>query len=273
MTRALDETRAVLEQIPKGRVLVAVSGGKDSLCTLDVCVRHFGPENVAGFLMHLVPDLECEWEHARKLERRFGVKIHGVPHWTLSHLMRECAFRPYVAGAERIKALKQPDIERYVRDKLGGTWIAWGNRAADSVVRNAYLKRIRGVDQKFQRFYPIFTWKKPDVYGYLHGRKLPVPAITGGRVQMGGVSLTAECLSWIRDNYPSDLTKILEVFPFAGALLHRQELEHRGQTREEDQHKRLQKRPVRSAKAQDVRHAAPPPVAAQRGAVQPARDR
>ncbi len=232
MTRVLADTRAVFARVPRGRrILVAVSGGKDSLCTLDVCVREYGAENVSGFLMHLVEGLEVEWQHARRLEALFGVKIHGVPHWTLSHFLKESAYRPYTSGSERIKALKQPDVEAYVRQKLGGDWIAWGNRAADSVVRNAYLKRIQGVDEKFQRFYPLWTWKKPDVYGYLRGRKLPIPAITGGRVQMGGVSLTAECLTWLRDHHPGDLRKILDVFPFAEALLFRADVKREQENR------------------------------------------
>lgn len=230
MLPTLADTRAVLEAAPRSsRVACMVSGGKDSLCTLDVCVRHFGADRVVGVLMYLVKDLEVEWQHARKLEKRYGIKIHGVPHWTLSHFLKENAYRPYVVGAENIKALRQPDVEAFIRKEHDIDWLAWGNRAADSVVRNAYLKRIRGVDHKFRRLYPLWTWKKPDVYGYLKGRKLPIPAITGGRVQMGGVSLTAECLSWLRDNHPGDLRKILDVFPFAEALLFRQEHLHREQ--------------------------------------------
>lgn len=226
--KASESTRAVLARIPARKVLVAVSGGKDSLCTLDVCVRHFGRENVTGFLMELVKGLEVEWQHARRLEKRYGIKIHGVPHWTLSHYLRENAYRPYVTGSENIKALKQPDVEAFVRKELGAEWIAWGNRAADSVVRNAYLKRIYGVDEKQRRFYPLWAWKKPDVYGYLHARKLPVPGITGGRVQMGGVSLDPACLRWLRDHHPKDYRKILDVFPFAEAAIIKEELAHRG---------------------------------------------
>lgn len=224
MTPALEATRDVIARIPARRVAVMVSGGKDSICTLDVCVKAFGAENVSGALMYLVKGLDCEWEHARTLERRFGIKVHGIPHWTLSHLLKESAYRPYVAGSERIKALRQPDVEAYIRQKLGVEWIAWGNRAADSVVRNAYLKRIQGVDQKFKRFYPIWTWKKRDVYPYLKGRKLPIPRIVGGRVAMGGVALTAEFLVWCQEHYPQDIPKILEVFPFAWTLVERERL-------------------------------------------------
>lgn len=210
------------------RVAVMVSGGKDSLCTLDVCVRAFGAKNVVGVLMYLVKDLDVEWRHARRLEKRYGIRIVGVPHWDLSRLLKNCIFRPYVVGSENIRQLKQTDVENYIRKQLDVEWVAWGNRAADSVVRNAYLKRIGGVDVKQRRFYPIWTWKKPDVYGYLHGRKLPVPSITGGKVQMGGVSLDPECLQWLRANEPSDFRKILDVFPFAEAAVIKLELEHRG---------------------------------------------
>lgn len=68
----LGATKVALAQVPAPRILVAVSGGKDSLATLDVCIRHFGRENVTGFLMELVPGLECEWRSIRAVERRFG---------------------------------------------------------------------------------------------------------------------------------------------------------------------------------------------------------
>lgn len=231
-TKALADTAVVIEAVRAKqiapRVAVMVSGGKDSLCTLDVCVRAFGAKNVVGVLMYLVKDLDVEWRHARKLEKRFGIRIEGVPHWELSRLLKNCIFRPYVVGSENIRQLKQVDVENYIRKTLGAEWIAWGNRAADSVVRNAYLKRIGGVDMKQRRFYPIWTWKKPDVYGYLHGRKLPVPSITGGKVQMGGVSLDPECLRWLRDEEPQDFAKILDVFPFAEAAVIQLERSHRG---------------------------------------------
>jgi phosphoadenosine phosphosulfate reductase len=174
--------------------------------------------------MYLVKDLDVEWRHARRIERRFGVRIIGVPHWDLARLLKNCIYRPYVVGSERIKLLRQSDVEAFVRRETGADWCAWGNRAADSVVRNAYLKRIRGVDAPAQRFYPIWRWKKPDVYGYLHGRKLPVPAMTGGAVKMGGVSLDPKCLRWLRDNEPKDFRRILEVFPFAEAAVIKLEL-------------------------------------------------
>jgi hypothetical protein len=186
--------------------------------------------------MELVKGLECEWDHAHRVEKRFGVTIRGVPHWDLSRLLKNCIYRPYVVGSEKIRILKQADVENFIRAETGVEWFAWGMRAADSVVRNAYLKRIQGVDPKSRRVYPIWTWKKPDVYGWLHGRKLPVPGITGGKAQMGGISLDAPTLAWLRDKCPHRakggrsrcFDKILDVFPFAEAAVIQMELAQRG---------------------------------------------
>ena len=209
---------------PTQKVVVMVSGGKDSLCTLDVCIKRFGRENVVGALMYLVKDLDCEWQYVRKLEKRYGIEVVGVPHYELSRLLRDSVYRPVSVANQSIRLLKQSDTENFIREVTGVEWIAWGMRAADSIVRNAYLKRIQGVDQKQRRVYPIWTWKKPDVYGYLHARNLPVPKVTGGTKNFtGGVSLDPSCLVWMKEHFPGDYQKVLKVFPFAGAAVFRHE--------------------------------------------------
>ena len=105
-------------------------------------------------------------------------------------------------------------------------------KASDSLERNAYLKRIKGVDHKGRRVYPIWTWnRKSDVYGYLHARKIPVPKIIGGGTVNGGVTLDAKVLRELRDHHPGDYAKVLKAFPYAGALVYR--LEHEEATAQE----------------------------------------
>lgn len=121
--------------------------------------------------------------------------------------------------------LKQADTEDHLRRLTGIEWVAWGMRAADSIVRNAYLKRIQGVDAKTRRVYPVWTWKKADVYGYLQARGIKPPKSVGGKFAAGvsGVSLAPKTLSWMRREFPGDYQKILRVFPFAGAAVFRYE--------------------------------------------------
>lgn len=223
----LGETRDTFARLPgdPSRILVALSGGKDSLCTLDVTVRKYGAERVTPFLMELVKDLDCEWEIIRKVEKRYGVKCLGVPHHDLPRLFRDAVMMPSTAQTRAIKLTKQADTEAYVRKLTGSpdAWTAWGMRAADSVVRRAMLARIKGIDVPKRRIYPIWTWNISDVYGYLRTRKIPTPRIVGGGKFGGGVELAPKTLAWLKKFYPSDYRKIEAVFPFVGAAVFRLE--------------------------------------------------
>lgn len=222
----LDETKAALTRVTGQKVMVAVSGGKDSICTLDVCIRHFGVENVSGFMMYLVPDLDVEWGPIRRIERRFGITVHAVPHYELARYVKYDIYRLSSPKTSKLRIKTQRDVEAFLRRAHKIDWFAWGMRAADGTVRNAYLKRIRGVDEQGKRVYPIWTWRKDDVFGYLRARGLPIPtpiaASNGGF--SGGINLRADCLRWLRDYHPGDYQKVLDVFPFAESALIREEL-------------------------------------------------
>ncbi len=222
----------VFARTPATKVLVAVSGGKDSICTLDLCVRHFGAKNVTGFLMELVQDVECEWAPVRALERKFGVKVIGVPHWDLAGYLKAATYREEREEHNKLRTLKQVDVENHLRKLTGVDYIAWGVRGSDSLTRNAWLKQCRGVDTKGRRIFPLYSWRKPDVYGYLHARKLPVPGIAGGGANSGGINVTPELLIWLRDRCPHRdpggqsrcLERMLVAFPYAGVAIYRHEV-------------------------------------------------
>ena len=224
----LGELGRVLCQVRQrtDKIVVMVSGGKESLATLDACVRAFEAKNVVGVLMELVKGLECEWAPIRLAERRHGVKVIGVPHFDLSRLLRNSILRPYAPGSEKIRLLKQLDVENYIRRITGFEWIAWGMRAADSTFRNAYLKKCHGVDVKKRRCYPVWTFRRNDVIGYLNAKRIPIPVGIAGKKDRGGISLTPECLAWMRKLHPADYQKVLQQFPLAGGQLYR--LDHFG---------------------------------------------
>ena len=219
------EAERVLAQVRAhtDKIVVMVSGGKESLATLDACVRVFKAPNVIGVLMELVKGLECEWAPIRRAERRHGIKVIGVPHNDLAKYIKHSTLRPYTPGSEKTRLLKQLDVENYIRRITGFDWFAWGMRATDSTFRNAYLKRCHGVDVKARRAYPLWTFRCRDVYGYLKAKRIPVPLGVGGKIDHNGVNLTVECLTWLRDKHPADYVKVLREFPFAYGQLYRRE--------------------------------------------------
>jgi 3'-phosphoadenosine 5'-phosphosulfate sulfotransferase (PAPS reductase)/FAD synthetase len=150
--------------------------------------------------------------------------VLSVPHWGLSGILKGATYRADRAEHRKLPTVTQADVERSLRTQTGLDWVAWGLRCTDSVHRNAMLKKIAGVDRAARRLYPIFRWRKQDIYGYLHARKLPVPGITGGGTINGGVNLRGPTLSWLKKNHPRDYAKVLERFPFAEVAVYRHDV-------------------------------------------------
>ena len=59
-------------------VLVGVSGGKDSLVTLDLC--HRAGLKCAGFFMYIVKDLRYQEEHLEYIQDKYQIKMYRYPH-------------------------------------------------------------------------------------------------------------------------------------------------------------------------------------------------
>lgn len=236
---ALETAKRVLGEASAAgatRILVGLSGGKDSLITLDLCVRHFGAGNVEAFYMSLV-DMDFELLKLDAASARYtpAIPVHVVPHWQLAGLYKRGIMRMPSAAAKALKStLSLPDVEAHLRLHREIDWFAYGDRAADSVFRNARLRRCNGVELKPRRVFPIFDWKKPDVRGYLNARGIRSSSIVGGGTYSGGVSLRPECLRWIRDHHPKDFARLEAKFPLARAVILREELRLAEAARQEE---------------------------------------
>lgn len=196
-------------------VLVGFSGGKDSIVTLDLCMRYF--DRVQPFFLYLCPGLEFQEDTLSWYERRYDVEIIRMPHFEVSNFMRYGSFREPDPG---VSIVSITDEYNYLRLKTGMTWVAAGERIADSIVRRAMIKHSGTIDRKRARLYPIANWTKREVLEYIKHHRLKLPR-DSRKLGFSFKSLAGTELAFIRDAYPRDYERILEMYPFAGAAAER----------------------------------------------------
>lgn len=221
MEAAVRAVRAVRAAVVEGNrillpsapdVLLAYSGGKDSLACMDVCIS--AGRRVEAFFMYFLPGMDLTEYLCGYAEQRYGITVHRVQHWMLSAMLRSGTFR--LVPSLSTPRIRLVDVERYVRGKSGMEWIAYGYRCADSVQRNAMIKS--GTLEKSRRCAPIQSWQTRDVLAYLSRRHIEIVGsmASAGR-RSSGIDLSPTCLEWLRQNWPSDYKKIIGVFPLAEA--------------------------------------------------------
>ena len=195
---------------------VAVSFGKDSLCTLDLCCRVF--ERVEGYYLYRVAGLRIVDDWASDVKVRFGVTVRMYPHFILSKCYQHGVYSPHWNGGEKARGLKLRQIEDQFRADSNVDWLAMGWRRNDSFSRAIIMKTCAGLDFKTRRVFPLRAWRRQDVYDYLSARKIPLPNGLG-RKDQGGLDFHAGALGYLKTNYPDDYEKWLRDFPFSEVAL------------------------------------------------------
>ena len=200
-------------------IVVGVSG-KDSLAVLELVRPRF--KRVSGFFQYLVPGLSFQDRWLDAVERRYGIGIVRLPHFQLSDLLRSASFRPHTRVSVQCPKISIGDVLSEVRTKTGIAWVATGEKKCDSLQRRGMLSRNGGIDLKNCRCFPLADWTNAGVFNFLRRAGVPLPP----DYQMIGRSfdrLSGKQLIAIRDRYPNDYRKIIEVFPFAECAIVREQ--------------------------------------------------
>lgn len=211
-------------------VIVGVSCGKDSIATLDLCATHFS--RIAAYFLYLVPGLSFQERYLSYLERRYSIQIIRLPHFGLASLLRSATFRYPRLDALAAANLKPRHIDAHLRKLTGYEWIATGEKAIDSVERNAMIRQARGISVTRHRLFPLAYWSHSTVYNHLKSRQIalsPEYSQSGTFHNMRSFgSLWFRDVAWIEQKHPTDFAKIVEMFPFVpGQLVRYQERERR----------------------------------------------
>lgn len=199
-------------------VIVAFSGGKDSIVTMDLCFRHF--KKVQPFFMYIVPDLSFQEKTLEWYEKKYQTEIIRLPHMDVSEFFHYGSFR---ISDTTFPIVSINDIYKYVRLKSDIWWIAAGERINDSIVRRAMMKKSGSIDVQRGRFYPVSAWKKQEILDYIkfHGLYLSPDS---RKLGFSFRSLDGRELSAIKQIFPADYEKILHLYPFAEAGVRREEI-------------------------------------------------
>lgn len=193
-------------------VIVSFSGGKESVVTLDLCFRYF--KRVHAFFMYYAPGLSFQEAVLQWHERKYGIEIYRMPHWELSLFYRSGSF---VNFDPTLPVVSIKDVYEHVRGVFNTHWIAAGERAKDSVVRGAMIKKSGSIDKVRGRFFPLAYWDKEQVLRYCEDKQLKYGAERAVFGRSFG-DFKQEHVADLKKWYPDDYEKLRKVLPLLGVL-------------------------------------------------------
>lgn len=192
-------------------VIVAFSGGKESIVTLDLCSRYF--KKITAFFMYIVPNLSFQERTLEWYEKKYQIEIMRIPHMDVCEFFHYGSFRPCDFSFPIVSI---NDIYKYVRLENDMWWIAAGERIDDSIVRRAMMKKSGSIDVQRGRLYPVSAWKKREIMDYIKFHNLYLGQ-DSRKLGFSYCSLWGKELSMLKQHFPDDYQKVLKLYPFAAA--------------------------------------------------------
>lgn len=197
-------------------VVVAYSGGKDSLVTMDMCVRNF--RRVEAYMMEFVPGLGMNEERKEFARARWGVT---VTRWPEPGAMWALANGVYCTPTRRdtqAEPLTVNELQRMVRLHYGIPLIATGHKRSDSIGRRKEMQQ-RFTDDLVT---PLADFRKADVLSYLKAKGIPLPDDEGRN--SNAIGLGIRFLLWCHDNRPEDFKKLGRIYPYIDTVIERRRI-------------------------------------------------
>ncbi len=206
-------------------VLLSFSTGKDSIGAWLQLRKYFS--DIIPYYMFTHPDIKFINDYLSYCEDWFGVRIIRVPHPSIYRFWCNFVFQPpdriekiYDLG---IKQFDYDDINAVIKFELGlddNVYQANGVCARDSLNRWSSFKKWGSLNPNRKTFSPIYDWKKARMVQEFRNAKvkLPVDYRLFGRSLDG---LDCRFMEPLRNAYPEDYDRAMEIAPFADMDLYR----------------------------------------------------
>jgi phosphoadenosine phosphosulfate reductase len=210
-TTTLNQLKAL--SLTHDAVLVAFSGGKDSLVCLDLCTRIF--KRVVPFYFWFIPGLEVAKDRLALADSRWGLSILHYPHPLIFEAMREGLYTWESYKLNDLHSVKISLRESYewVCKDTGIDLIVAGHKKADGQWRRRELTIATNIYEHVH--HPLKEWNKWDVLAYCKAHQIPVPHTYAGTST--SISLSPDSLEWLYTAHPEDFRRLSRIFPFAEA--------------------------------------------------------
>ena len=209
------------------KTLLAFSCGKDAVAAWLAIRDRF--DEVIPYYLYLVPHLEFVDESIDYYERFFGVKITQLPHTSVNRMLNNLVFQP-PQNCRVIEDAMMPEydyvnVQQAMCDRFNlpaDTLVADGVRAADSPMRRIAINTHGSINFNQLKYHPVWDWKKADLIDCFrkHNVKLAKDYKIFGRSFDG---LDLRFLYLIKQHFPRDYQKILELYPLADLEIFRWE--------------------------------------------------
>lgn len=192
------------------------SGGRDSIVLLDMLAAHFDKVHVV--FMYFLPGMRVYTPYLNFVKKYSNTTLYQYQHWNTINLLRA----GYLCNAHRTKVpnIKLKDIEDKAKKETGCEYMVFGYKRSDGLSRNTFLKtyKFNAINEKTKKAFPIAEWSQKDVSDYISRKNLIRPIVFRGQ-KTNGIGLNEKALLLLRDRFPDDLKKVLEVFPYAEKIL------------------------------------------------------
>jgi sulfate adenylyltransferase subunit 2 len=193
-------------------ILFHSATGKDSIMLLDILSKKF--EKVHCVFMYIVKGLFYENKYIQYAEKKYSnVIFYQTPHYCLNSFVKNGYLG--IKKDSKIQKNTVSKIDDKFRLILGVNYSVYGFKKTDGITRRFMLNDTdNGINAKTNKCYPLMNLKNKDVLRYINENNLIQPFNYGTLKPSSGCDIsTPEFLYYLKNKYPDDLKKIINIFP------------------------------------------------------------